>query len=99
MIYDEASSFNLSNDVSLTSLSALNRISDKQISNLKLPLSSEIAKIIDSEGKLLNPAGVGTGDVELILNIAGSAMMKSTSQLDLMIENSKFSMPYFANAE
>jgi len=96
MIYDEASSFNLSNDVSLTSLSALNRIADKQISNLKLPLSSEIAKIIDSEGKLLNPAGVGTGDVELILNIAGSAMMKSTSQLDLMIENSKFDRTFTA---
>lgn len=90
MIYDEASSFNLSNDVSLTSLSALNRISNKQISNLNLPRSSEITKIIDSEGKLLNPADVGTGDVELILNIAGSAMMKSTTQLDLMIENSKF---------
>lgn len=96
MIYDEASSFNLSNDVSLTSLSALNRIADKQISNLKLPLSSEITKIIDSEGKLLNPVDAGTGDVELILNIAGSAMMKSTSQLDLLIENSKFDRTFTA---
>lgn len=96
MIYDEASSFNLSNDVSLTSLSSLNRIADKQISNLKLPLSSEIAKIIDSEGKLLNPVDAGTGDIELILNIAGSAMMKSTTQLDLLIENSKFDRTFTA---
>ena len=90
MIYDEAASLNLSNSVSNAGVSALNAVANLEISDLKLPTQSTISKIIDENGEFMNPLDIGTGDLELILNVASSTTMKSASQVDLLIENSKF---------
>ena len=91
MIFDEASSSNVSDSVTSQAITAINAVSSLNLPDLKLPNSTNLLNFLATRvGSIDADESLTSGDRELMIALASSYMMRSEKLIDRILSASNF---------
>ena len=93
MIFDESVTLSVDDSVSSSARSAINAVSNKNLSDLVLPTASQIADFLLETGDvdyINQTTGLSSGDKEMIAAFASSYLVRNEKPIDRLLANSLF---------
>jgi len=93
MIFDESVTLSVDDSISSSARSAIDAVSNKNLSDLVLPTASQIADFLLETGDvdyINQTAGLSSGDKEMIAAFASSYLVRNEKPIDRLLANSLF---------
>ena len=93
MIFDESVTLSVDDSISSSARSAIDAVSNKNLSDLVLPTASQIADFLLETGDvdyINQTVGLSSGDKEMIAAFASSYLVRNEKPIDRLLANSLF---------